>query len=337
MGYDSQSHAMNNPSNPLVAIGISLFQMVFFFLCAVALERFKYRVKDGNSPPPMIGAPTQTVQREMEMMEKDRGSNLINVFRLSKNYGGDSWAVFGSSFGVKPDSVFGLLGPNGAGKSTTFNILTSQISKTSGLVEMKGQNMAKTDLKQMYREVGLCSQKNIFWEDLTVYEHLVLIGGMKGLPIEKRHYVATFLMNIMSLNEYKNKKAEVLSGGNKRKLCVCIAILSNPEILFLDEPSSGVDAVSRRSLWDTIKLTKSHNKSSVILTTHTLVEAESLCDKIGIMINGTFQVSLFWRFETPRLVWKETVHWNPGRTQELVWRRLHGDFEEKEAVWEGFY
>jgi ATP-binding cassette, subfamily A (ABC1), member 3 len=153
--------------------------------------------------------------------------------------------------------------PNGAGKSSTFNILTSSIWRSGGNIKVNGIDFDSAGMKDVYRMTGFAAQNNIMWDALPVITHLRLFCDLKGYNNEDKEYAVDFVLRLMDMKKYSQRKSERLSGGNKRKLCVCIAILSNPKLLFLDEPSSGVDAVSRRLLWNTIKVSKSANSKSL--------------------------------------------------------------------------
>jgi len=133
--------------------------------------------------------------------------------------------------------------------------------------------------------MGLCPQFNTIWEKLTVDEHLNFMGALKGLDTAEIEKQKEYLKKELDLSEFSNRKAENLSGGNKRKLCCAISLIANPLIEFLDEPTSGVDPIARRSLF---KILKKLRNSSIMLTTHRMDEAEALCDTIAIMINGSF-------------------------------------------------
>lgn len=132
----------------------------------------------------------------------------------------------------------------------------------------------------------MCPQFDCIWENLTPKEHLYLFGRMKGLTGKDLEESVQYFLATMQLEEYIKRKAGRLSGGNKRKLCVSNALIGGPSIQFFDEPSTGVDPIARRFLWKTLKQGVKMRVSSVVLTTHTMDEAESLCDRIAIMING---------------------------------------------------
>lgn len=150
---------------------------------------------------------------------------------------------------------------------------------------MNGINLKDYDCQVNGKNQGLAAQSNVIWETLTVDEHLDFISKVKGLSVEEREFQKYFIKATLDLTPYGDRMAKDLSGGNKRKLCCAISLLANPQVEFLDEPTTGVDPIARRSLF---KMLKQLKNSSILLTTHRMDEAESLCDKIAIMINGKF-------------------------------------------------
>ncbi len=139
---------------------------------------------------------------------------------------------------------------------------------------------------ETFQDVGICPQFDCLWENLTPKEHLFLFGRMKGLKKDELRQSVDYFLKTMQLEFFKETKAGNLSGGNKRKLCVADALIGGPELLFFDEPSTGLDPIARRFLWKTLSQALKSRNSSIILTTHSMIEAESLCDNIGIMVNG---------------------------------------------------
>ncbi|DAZ93928.1 TPA: LOW QUALITY PROTEIN: hypothetical protein N0F65_008871, partial [Lagenidium giganteum] len=208
-------------------------------------------------------------------------ANLRKVYRL-----GHKVAVKDLSFGLKKGECFGFLGINGAGKTTTMKMLTGDIVPTSGNATLAGFDILTQQL-EVRREIGYCPQFDALIDLLTVREHLELFGRIKGIPSAELENVVYEKMQQLNLMDFENKLAGSLSGGNKRKLSVAIAMIGSPSILFLDEPSTGMDPVSRRFMWDVIAEISTHNKeSTVVLTTHSMEECEALCTRVGIMVGG---------------------------------------------------
>jgi len=197
--------------------------------------------------------------------------------------------VTDSTFGVEKGQTFCLLGPNGAGKSTTFNILTAAVPRTSGTVEMIGLELDPKN-HDLFEQIGICPQVNPFWEDLTVVEHMRIFAKVKNVKPETVEILVNFFLDALSLREHANKTTYKLSGGNKRKLAVALSLIGGPTLQFMDEPSTGMDPVARKYLWSLLKKNMAGHKGAMVLTTHYMAEAESIGDKIGILINGTMAV-----------------------------------------------
>jgi ABC-type multidrug transport system ATPase subunit len=185
------------------------------------------------------------------------------------------------SFGVKEKECFGLLGPNGVGKSTLLNVITSTFPPTSGNVYFNGQPSDESN-----EIVGYCPQKDILWEELTVLDHVMLYLRLRGVPKDRVKDIALQYINFTQISEHKNKYAGKLSGGTKRKLCILLAVCTSPKQIILDEPTSGIDPATRFFIWEMIKELKESSHSSFILTTHSMEEAQELCDRLTILING---------------------------------------------------
>ncbi|KAG4094235.1 P-loop containing nucleoside triphosphate hydrolase protein, partial [Neocallimastix lanati (nom. inval.)] len=173
-------------------------------------------------------------------------------------------------------------GPNGAGKSTTINIISSIIPQTTGKITFNGIENFISRLNNF--SMRFCSQIDILWNELTIREHLELYLKIHGYNNEDSLFYASQFINIVGIEEHQNKRIEKLSGGTKRKLSFLIAICKYPKYILLDEPTGGMDPSTRRLIWNIIKKVKSENNTSLILTTHSLEEAENLCDRLSILI-----------------------------------------------------
>ena len=180
-------------------------------------------------------------------------------------------AVCSNTFGIQNGEVLGLLGPNGAGKSTTFSMVSMQTSITAGSAKLMGSEVNELNEDDVGKYIGQCNQENIMWDFLTVDESLNLMARIKGLDGEQREHNKKIIMNTLELTYFKNTVAKNLSGGNKRKLCCAMSLIMCPRVEFLDEPTTGVDPVSRRAL---VRMVKRMKMSSVLLTTHRMDEAE---------------------------------------------------------------
>ena len=200
---------------------------------------------------------------------------ILEVRNLAKHYP-DVRAVDGISFTVNAGECFGLLGPNGAGKTTTVEIMEGITPPTSGGVYYKGEPMGP----RFRSEVGIQFQSTALQDFLTVRETLELFRSFYAHGMEIGELSA-----LCSLGEYLNRDARKLSGGQRQRLLLALALVNDPEVLFLDEPTTGLDPQARRNFWDLIRTIKARRKT-VILTTHYMEEAYLLCDRIAIMDHG---------------------------------------------------
>ena len=187
------------------------------------------------------------------------------------------------AFMVEKGEIFGLLGANGAGKTTTLSMLTRHLVPTSGDALIANQSVL-SNFRSASTHMGVVTQNNSLWDRLSVEDHLYLFARLRGVPEDLVDKVVDGTIDQLELTPHRHKLSMRLSGGMKRKLCVAIALIGDPEVVLLDEPSAGLDPVSRRNLWSVILRTMSHR--AVILTTHSMDEAEALCKRIGIMVQG---------------------------------------------------
>lgn len=208
--------------------------------------------------------------------------DAIVTTNLSKKYG-DFTAVNGISFSIKQGELFSLLGLNGAGKTTTIKMLTCLTKPTSGNAYLQGHSVIDKaqDIKQI---INVSPQETAIAPNLTVKENLELIRSIYSVNSNQNVCSIKEMSALLGLESVLNKKAKILSGGMQRRLSIAMALISNPQILFLDEPTLGLDVIARRELWSAIKALK--GKITILLTTHYLEEAEALSDKVGIMNNG---------------------------------------------------
>ena len=210
----------------------------------------------------------------------------ISVKNLNKIYGKNSLsekvALDNINLDIPKGSIFGLLGPNGAGKSTFINILADLVKKTSGKVNVLGVDHEK-DLKTVKSSMGIVPQELNIDPFFTPYELLEIQAGLYGVPRKNRK--TNQILEMLALSEKSQAYARTLSGGMRRRLLIAKAMVHDPEILILDEPTAGVDVELRSNLWDSIHLLNNKGKT-IILTTHYLHEAEELCDTIAIIDKG---------------------------------------------------
>lgn len=200
--------------------------------------------------------------------------NLTKIFKQKT-------AVNGIDLTIEKGELFALLGTNGAGKTTTIKMLSTLILPTGGEIEIAGMDIIK-DRQRIKEILNVSPQETAIAPNLSVRENLEFMAGVYGI-VNKKEKIAE-LINLFGLNEVLTQKAKTLSGGWQRKVSIAIALINDPEILFLDEPTLGLDVIARKELWKIIEGLK--GKITVILTTHYMEEAESLSDRIGIMANG---------------------------------------------------
>ncbi|MHA1940417.1 MAG: ABC transporter ATP-binding protein [Candidatus Hodarchaeales archaeon] len=225
---------------------------------------------------------------------KGNGIKLQNIVKTFD----DITAVNDLSFEVEAGELFGLLGPNGAGKTTTIKILTGLLKPTSGEATV-GDYDIKKSLGKIKEMIGVCPQEPAFYPYLTGRENVELFGNLHGMSKKEIMERTEELLGKVGLVEGATRKAGKYSGGMVRRISLAMALISNPEIAFLDEPTVAMDVQSRRATWEFIKDLKTQGKT-VILTTHYIEEAQALCDRVGIIDNGKL-IAL----DTPRALMAE--------------------------------
>ena len=208
---------------------------------------------------------------------------------LTKRYG-DLVAVNDLTLQIKKGEIFGFLGPNGAGKTTTINMMVGLLSPTSGAVLINGQDRTQAPK----RSIGICPQDLVLWEELTCTENLIVMGDMYDLPRAVTKERVRSLLAALTLSEKANARVSQLSGGMKRRLNIALAVIHDPDIVVLDEPSTGLDPQSRLLLWDFVRSLKNKEGKTIILTTHVMQEADALSDRIAIIDHGKLL-----QFDTP--------------------------------------
>lgn len=205
-------------------------------------------------------------------------NKIIQVRNLIKKYG-DLTAVDGISFDVNKGEIFGLLGPNGAGKTTTLEIMETLRDKTSGEVVIDGLSVDK-DQNRIKKIIGVQLQAAGYYPNLHLKELLELFAGLYNVDINPAE-----ILKLVDLNEKTGSKFKELSGGQKQRFSICTTLINNPKVIFLDEPTTGLDPQARRNLWELIRTIREKG-TTVMLTTHYMDEAEILCDRVGIIDYG---------------------------------------------------
>lgn len=203
---------------------------------------------------------------------------IISVKNLVKKYG-DFTAVNGISFEVHKGEIFGLLGPNGAGKSTTLEIIETLRQKTSGTVLVDGKDLDRHP-NAIKKIIGVQLQSAGYYPGLKLTELITLFAGLYNRAVDPMH-----LLDMVNLRDKANSKFKELSGGQKQRFSIATTLINEPKIVFLDEPTTGLDPQARRNLWDLIRNIRERG-ATVIITTHYMDEAEMLCDRVAIIDAG---------------------------------------------------
>ncbi|VYS59673.1 unnamed protein product [Arabidopsis thaliana] len=232
-------------------------------------------------------------EKVAQLMLESSTSHAIVCDKLRKVYPGRDGnppkkAVRVLSLAVPSGECFGMLGPNGAGKTSFINMMTGLVKPTSGAAFVQGLDICK-DMDRVYTSMGVCPQHDLLWETLTGREHLLFYGRLKNLKGADLNQAVEESLRSVNLfhGGVADKPAGKYSGGMKRRLSVAISLIGNPKVVYMDEPSTGLDPASRKNLWTVIKNAKRH--TAIILTTHSMEEAEFLCDRLGIFVDGRLQ------------------------------------------------
>jgi ABC-2 type transport system ATP-binding protein len=212
----------------------------------------------------------------------------IEIKSLTKSFG-DVTAVNNISLSVKNGEIFGFLGPNGAGKSTTIMILTTLLKPTSGQALISGFDVA-TNAKQVRQNIGYVQQETTVDEYLTGRENLLLQAKLNHIPKNEIDKRIDEILTLIELTDKQDKTVVTYSGGMRKRLDIAGGLLHRPKVLFLDEPTVGLDIQTRRKIWQYIKKIHDEFKMTIFLTTHYMEEADQLCDRIGIIDDGKIQV-----------------------------------------------
>jgi len=210
--------------------------------------------------------------------------SMVEVWNLSKTFG-NLKAVDSVSFQVETGEIFGFLGPNGAGKSTTINMLTTLMKPSSGEARVCGYDVCK-NANEVRRNVGVVPQEYTADEDMTGRENIILCADLYGLPRSISRPHAEELLKLVELTDAANRRVSTYSGGMRRRLELASGLINYPKLLFLDEPTLGLDVQTRAAVWSYIRTLKQQYRMTLFLTTHYLEEADALCDRIAIIDHG---------------------------------------------------
>uniref|UniRef100_A0A914WJP1 ABC transporter domain-containing protein n=1 Tax=Plectus sambesii TaxID=2011161 RepID=A0A914WJP1_9BILA len=297
-GYFRQVQGLS----PWSILPLRLFPCIIFNMLAIglitllengALARLFCSAKNDKKHLQLV-TPTEKAEQDPDVLAEEAAvlesddRYILAVKQLSKTYTTFNkplkQAVKGVSFGVEKGVCFGLAGLNGAGKTTLFQMLTGGIAPTSGDALFK-QTSIFANRASVAKQVAYCPQENTLFDDLTPKEHLKLYASIRGIPAEQRRSIIDNFITEVGLTPHQKKIAKELSGGNKRKLNLALALLANPQLLFLDEMSTGMDPKARRAAWTCLQSAMAKGCSAV-LTSHSMEECEALCHRLTIMVNG---------------------------------------------------
>uniref|UniRef100_A0A4W3HE36 ATP-binding cassette sub-family A member 1-like n=1 Tax=Callorhinchus milii TaxID=7868 RepID=A0A4W3HE36_CALMI len=269
-------------------VGKNLFAMfvqgMVLFMFTILLE-YTFFIRSRSSA---VEEDEDVSRERMRILSGEAQSDLLTICELTKFYRRKKKpAVNKICLGIPPAQCFGLLGINGAGKTTTFKMLTGDISVTSGDAFLNGYSIL-TQIGEVHQNMGYCPQFDAINDLLNGREHLELYARLRGIPEEEVQKVAEWGIQKLGLIKYSSRSAGTYSGGNKRKLSTAIALIGCPPVVFLDEPTTGMDPKARRFLWNCI-LSIVKEGRSIVLTSHSMEECEALCNRMAIMVNGQFK------------------------------------------------
>ena len=245
---------------------------------------------------------------------------VVSVSDIKKSYQ-DVQALKGVSFEVEKGEIFGIIGPDGAGKTTLFRILTTLLLADSGTAIVDGNDVVK-QYKEIRRKVGYMPGRFSLYQDLSVEENLKIFATLFGTTIEENYHLVKAIYS--QIEPFKDRKAGALSGGMKQKLALSCALIHEPVVLFLDEPTTGVDPVSRKELWDVLKDLKQHGVTILVSTPY--MDEANLCDRIALIQEGSFM-----KIDTPQQIISDydQILWSV-KSKEMY--RLLKDLRENKFV-----
>lgn len=212
-------------------------------------------------------------------------SSIISAKALTKSFNGTVKAVDNVDFDVYEGEIFGFLGPNGAGKSTTINMLTTILRPTSGTADVCGHDITK-ESGMVRRSIGVVPQEYTADEDLSGLENIMLCADFYGIPRSISRGRAEELLSLVDLKDAAKRKVETYSGGMRRRLELACGLVSRPRLLFMDEPTLGLDVQTRVAIWDYVRKLKSEYNMTLFMTTHYMEEADATCDRIALIDHG---------------------------------------------------
>jgi ABC-2 type transport system ATP-binding protein len=207
----------------------------------------------------------------------------VRTVNLSRRYG-SLLAVDDVNLEIRRGELFGLLGPNGAGKSTLFNILSTQLKPSSGQAFVQGLSVTR-DVRRVKQVIGIVPQDAAAYDKLTAWENMVLFAELYNVKGRFAHQRANELLRMVSLTDRQHDMVKDFSGGMKHRLNIVLGLIHDPQVVFFDEPTTGLDPIARKELWEIIRVLQRAGKT-IVLTTHYMQEAEALCDRVAILNMG---------------------------------------------------
>jgi len=270
----------------LFTIESGILQILKHKLCSVCQSNHKMIAVNDSSDS---SSEDSDVKDERDRIHQNPSIKKDSAILLDgvKKYYGNFLAVNQLSIAINHGECFGLLGVNGAGKTTTFKMMAGDSEISAGDIYLNAYDI-KTEIKKARKSIGYCPQFDALIPDLTVRETLSLFARLRGIPEKSIKDIVSNVISSVGIQQHRDKKTQALSGGNKRKLSTGMAIIGNPPIIFLDEPTTGMDPSARRHLWDVLTQMRL-NGQTIILTSHSMEECEALCSQIAIMVNGKFK------------------------------------------------
>lgn len=268
--------------------GILIFPLSLFPKSTCRVLKCKKKKSTRRSTKHSNAEVNEDVREEKEkvinsILESQMNETSVIAQGLKKKFG-DKQVVNDINILVNRGEIFGLLGPNGAGKTTTLNMITADLLPDNGQIFVDGNNI-ETDLKKAFQSLGYCPQFDALWEEITIREHLKCYGLIKGVLPKDINTLVTKYAQVLKITEHMDKRAKELSGGTKRKLSFLMSMIGDANVIIMDEPSCGMDPSARRFLWTAIS-SNTTGERGVILTTHSMEEADALCGRLGIVVKG---------------------------------------------------
>ncbi|XP_015788540.1 ATP-binding cassette sub-family A member 1-like [Tetranychus urticae] len=268
----------------LIVLDVNLHRLIYWY-DTVKKKLLEAPETQGVVEDEDVIAEKHRVQQLIQSKKIDSEALVVN--ELSKDFGSFR-AVDKINFAVHKAECFGLLGINGAGKTTTFRMLTGDAMVTQGDAFLESYSL-RNNLQDFQQSISYCPQFDALIDNLTPQETLTLFARIRGMPEDKVKDNVNYIITSTDLTKFAKTCNQNLSGGNKRKLSLAIASIARPKVMFLDEPTTGVDPASRRKIWSTLMHLRDTSGSSIVLTSHSMDECEALCSRIGIMARGNFK------------------------------------------------